>query len=520
MLLLLVVVVVLAVGACGTTRVSRRHPVSDASPVTHSPTHRSAPRTNATVAISARAVGPRIPAGFVGLSFEFPALAAYAGSDPRAPNPVLEKLIQGLAPGQRPVLRVGGDSTDTTWWPASGLRRPAGVTYSLSRRWLAVTGSLARAVRARLIIGLNLEAGRPRVALLEARALLAGIGADAVRAFEIGNEPPSYPTLPWYRTRSGGAVFARPRGYGFAAFAREFGTVARLLPRGVRTAGPTLGGATWIGQLGRFVAHAPRLGVVTFHQYPFDRCFTRPGSVQYPTVLRLLSRYGSRGIIPALTRYVSVADRRRLAVSVDETNSVACGGKRGVSNTFASALWALDSLFALARVGVAGADFHAFPGAAYAPFGFRRRNGSWSAAVRPVYYGMLMFAHAAPAGSRLLALTTRGGSSLRAWCTRTADGTLRVVLINDALRHGQVVAVRAPTETDGASLVRMTAPSAHATGAVRIGDQTFGRTSQGVLPAPRALQPLAAGVRRYVVSLAPASAALLTLSPVPSVHTW
>ncbi len=30
-------------------------------------------------------------------------------------------------------------------------------------------------------------------------------------------------------------------------------------------------------------------------------------------------------------------------------NSVACGGKAGVSDTFASALWALDALVAVAR---------------------------------------------------------------------------------------------------------------------------------------------------------------------------
>jgi len=42
--------------------------------------------------------------------------------------------------GQAPVLRIGGDSTDTTWWPTPGLRPPPGVTYSLSPRWLAVVG--------------------------------------------------------------------------------------------------------------------------------------------------------------------------------------------------------------------------------------------------------------------------------------------------------------------------------------------------------------------------------------------
>ena len=48
-------------------------------------------------------------------------------------------------------------------------------------------------------------------------------------------------------------------------------------------------------------------------------------------------------------------------------NSVACGGKAGVSDTFASALWALDALFAVARSGADGVNLHMFPRARYGP---------------------------------------------------------------------------------------------------------------------------------------------------------
>ena len=66
-----------------------------------------------------------IPGGFVGLSLEYPAVAAYAGTDPSAVNPVFLQLIRNLNPGQLPVLRIGGDSTDWTWWPVVG-DEPAG----------------------------------------------------------------------------------------------------------------------------------------------------------------------------------------------------------------------------------------------------------------------------------------------------------------------------------------------------------------------------------------------------------
>ncbi len=47
-------------------------------------------------------------------------------------------------------------------------------------------------------------------------------------------------------------------------------------------------------------------------------------------------------------------------------NSVTGGGAKGVSNTFASALWALDTLFELAQAGVSGVNVHTFPSAQYA----------------------------------------------------------------------------------------------------------------------------------------------------------
>src|SRR5947209_14563546 len=57
------------------------------------------------------------------------------------------------------------------------------------------------------------------------------------------------------------------------------------------------------------------------------------------------------------------------------------------------------SLFAMDRAGVDGVNFHAFPGAAYAPFEFRHASGRWTAIVHPEYYGIIMFARAAPARS-------------------------------------------------------------------------------------------------------------------------
>jgi hypothetical protein len=78
------------------------------------------------------ATGPVIPAGFLGLSFEFQAVRDYTGSDPSAINPVLVELIRTLSPGQRPILRIGGDSTDDSYVPAPGVRPPGYEAYRLT----------------------------------------------------------------------------------------------------------------------------------------------------------------------------------------------------------------------------------------------------------------------------------------------------------------------------------------------------------------------------------------------------
>ncbi len=48
-----------------------------------------------------------------------------------------------------------------------------------------------------------------------------------------------------------------------------------------------------------------------------------------------------------------------------------------VAHSFASALWSLDVLFEMARVGVDGVNLHTFPGATYQLFTFSRAHGRW-----------------------------------------------------------------------------------------------------------------------------------------------
>jgi hypothetical protein len=463
------------------------------------------------VKVTGHPLGRPIARGFLGLSLEYPAVEAYAGRNPNAIDPVLVQLIRNLTPGQAPVLRIGGDSTDWAWWPVAGVPKPGGVKDRLGDTFVRVTAALVRDLGARLILGLNLEADSETVAAAEARALISGIGRSSIEALELGNEPELYGSFTWYKTPDGVDVTGRLAGYDFADYLGDFSRVAAALPK-IPLAGPATGARTWIPQTASFLAAEPAVRMVTLHRYPLERCHMPAASSMSPSVAHLLSGAASRGLADSVAPYVGPAHARNVAVRIDEMNSAACGGAPGVSNAFASALWALDAVFQMARVRVDGLNIHTFPGAAYELFTFRRRHGRWEASVAPEYYGLLMFAQAAPADSYLLAWSGHPGD-VHVWATRAPDGLVHVVLINDYTTHSRTLAVKVAGTRGLAALDRLRAPGIRARNGVTLGGQSFGSaTTTGLLAGRPQLSALAPVSGDYVVNLPPASAAMLTLT--------
>lgn len=462
------------------------------------------------VTVGRQSSGPAMPRGFVGVSLEYNAVPSYTGSSPTAVNPVLLALLRGLAPGaQRPVIRIGGNSTDYTWWPVRGMTRPAGIRYRLTRGWLETTRALARRLDARLIMGVNLEAGSPRIAASEAHEFLQVIGRRYVQALEIGNEPDLYAVHSWYRNRQGDPVYARPSSYGFPQFMGQFTRWSNALPA-YPLAGPALASTGWFGDLGRFVAGERSLRIVTVHRYPLSACVGDPGKRGYPTIARLLTGRASSSLASAVLPAVRVAHQRGLAVRLDEMNSVSCSGRAGVSDTFASALWIVDTLFGLARAGVDGVNVHTWPGAAYQLFSFIQNGGRWWASVAPEYYGMLMFERAFPPGARLLPVRVDGSAVVKAWATRGLGGHRRVVVINDSQSSAAGVRLLVAGAHGSASLEWLRAPDVRATRGVSLGGQSFGpATSTGRLAGPTSRPALRPTGGVYTLRVPPACAVLL-----------
>jgi hypothetical protein len=474
------------------------------------------PRAHASGAVVSASVddapvGQPLPAGFIGLSMEYRAVHAYTGRSPTTINPVFLTLLRALNPAASPVLRIGGDSTDSTWWPVKGMVQPGGINYQLTPSWMRTTRALARALAARMILGINLAAGSPALAAAEGRALLQGIGRSSIQAFEIGNEPDVYNMFPWYRGRKGRVFFARPRDYGFTAFESEFSHWRAALPS-VPLAGPAIAELTWLNGLDQFLNAEPTLSTLTVHRYALRGCLTDTSSPFYPSAANLLADRSSAGLAQQVEPWAFVAHAHGIQLRVDELNSAtlaSCIGRHGVSETFASALWMLDTLFNLASVGVDGVNVHTLPKAGYEPFSFSHTHGSWSAVVHPAYYAMLMFTRAFPAGARLLPVIGPSGS-LKLWATRGRDGRIRVVLINKDPTSADSVDVQVPDAAQ-AAVQYLSAPSLNSTTGVTLGGQTFGaRTSTGVLPGSPQSNHLKAFLGKYSLVVPPASAVMLT----------
>ncbi len=499
---------------------------------------RALPPAPVTVSVNRAVVVGSIPPALLSLSIEYWAFEYSAGKNPRSVDPVFVQLLRNLDQGRHIILRIGGGSTDTTWWPVPGFKRPGGVNYPLTKNRLAVMKAVANAVGVRLMLGLNFAAGSPTLAAAEGRAIVSTIGARRIDALEIGNEPELYgnPAFPWYYMYHGKPVSkcpskagcqpvaARQSPYDLPAFIRDFARFGAKLPR-VPLAGPASNGGTWLGNnLSQFISAEPRLGVVTMHRYPFQACFVSPGSPHYPTIARMLSPEASIGQAQGAAPFAAAAHAHHLPYAIDEINTISCGDPPGLANSFAMALWALDTLFAHAQAGVDSLNIHTWPGAIYRLFTFcdwpktpihcrtfKHPLPGWQATVEPEYYGLLMFSRAAPRGSLLLK-TSSGNPAVRAWATRAPDGTVRIVLINGDPTSSHVISVRVSGPPVPATLERLLAPSASATGGVTLAGQSFAaQTHSGLLTGPVTNPVISPTGGAYSVSLPAASAAMLAL---------
>ena len=508
-------------GATGTPS-GPQHPAEFASARVTRPARphaaRAAQMPQAVVTISPRASTTPVPPSYFGLSTEYWALPLFERN-----MPVFERVLSLLhVPGSEPlVLRIGGDSADHSFWmPRETTRRMPAWAFAVTPEFLAQLRSLVERDRVKLIVDLNLVTDTPLTAAAWARAAETSLPRGSIIGFEVGNEPDLYTRSYWLATIARSPLEARPLPLELTpdSYVDDFDAYARVLGEGapgVPLIGPAVAhprvSLKWIKTL--IADQRPGLGAVSAHLYPYSACVKHPSNSSYPTVARLLSWQAVGALAKDVAGAVAVAHGAGLKLRLTELNSVTCGGKAGVSNTFATALWAPDTLFTLMRAGVDSANLHVRAYAINAPFSLTPRG----LFARPLLYGLVMFARTLGADARLVRLHMSHPRSLNlsAWGVRVRGDLLHVLLIDKSNRTVRFD-LRLPA-TDPATLQRLLAPSASSTTGETLDGQRLG--PDGTWVGTRLTETITRGAHGgYALTVPRRSAALVGVRIAPRVN--
>jgi hypothetical protein len=367
-------------------------------------------------------LGPSLTAGQgipvtmdpAGLSLEYSVMSQQLGKGV-CPPPT---LVAELARLGSPPLQLGGLSQDHTV-PPGAAPQPAGnweqgTLYPLTTGFWSRLHCLLSNTKEPLTVGLNLQNGTPQWAAQMASE------AEAVAAsglsFSFGNEPDRYKLPNW-------AALDKP-------FAGEEAAAAGLymqLANGLRPSigsfpliGPELATPdTWRKQL-PLVVKGLGMKTVAVHMYPLTTC----RSALEATISGLLS--AKTGNAPARLDWVA-ADARALGLPaiISEANSISCGGRPGVSNSPASAVWAMRFVLSALETGFLEVRFH-FSGNSYDPF--VERGGQ--VIERPLAGAIATLNEWLPAGSTLRKVHVAG---LRATAIAEPKGSSVLILDNETL---------------------------------------------------------------------------------------
>jgi hypothetical protein len=456
------------------------------------------PALPVTVAIDTLDPGRPVPKRFLGLSFEAVALGQLGQY---AHHGDLVGLLRSLGPG---VLRFGGITADeNVAWTDPATPRPAWASNAIGPPQLRAIGELAHRSGWRILLTVGLAHYEPAAAAREVAIAYHALG-PYLAAVEIGNEPNAYGShglrgLPWIAQ-------------GYEEEVSNYREAIQALTPGVPIAGPDVSGSGVFSEWGSEEALAQTPVLLTGHHYPLG-CAQTPA----PSIEALLSSANRGREARSLATYLSVARANGVPLGIDEANSVSCGGVAGISNTFASALWASGYITQAMAAGVASINLQGNPAncAGYtpvcAPDPAALAQGSLRA--QPEWYALLLTR--ALVGDRPLptSIAAETEPNLVAASFSGPDHSLKVVLCDDEPAGSSPLALQLQVGTamGMASIQRLTAPSQSATGGVLLAGRAV--AGNGSWRAPARTESVAPRAGVVALELAPGSAALVTISP-------
>lgn len=486
------------------------------------------------VSIDRLAPGPPVPREFLGLSFEAAALDQISQYADRGD---LVKLLRSLGPG---VIRFGGITADQNIaWTDAATPKPQWASRAINAAQLQAIGRLARRSVWKVLLTVPMAHYEPAAAAREVAVAHRALGAN-LAAVEIGNEPDAYGrhgfrALPWIAQ-------------GYEEEVSEYRQAIGALTPGVPIAGPDVSGSGIFIEWGEEEALSQQPALLTGHHYPMG-CAQKPP----PTIGSLLSVLTRGRESVSLGTYMKISRNLHVPLRIDEAGSVSCGGVSGISNTFASALWATGYITQVMASGAVGINLQGNPGncAGYTPLCAPDPAALAKGALRaqPDWYAMLLTrslvgyrplpttvtaegvpvtpiapkeapagSEGAPVNGEATASPTAGGPNLVVASFSGPRHGVQVVLVDDEPLGARPLALRLNV---GAGLgpgrvIRLTGPAPGATGDILLGGHAV--SPDGSLKAPIRPERVAAHAGVVTVKLAPSSAALVTVAPRAPVH--
>lgn len=391
-------------------------------------------------AIKFNKLGRPIPTSYMGLSMEWPLVEKlFTGHDGRQATMIRLLRLFSRYNGA-PLLRIGGNSQDEAAYDLPqnhGL--PKFVHVNITDKMLRLLAKVFAATRCRYVIGLNLGDNRPDGAVKLVRACRRIIGNSNIAAYEIGNEPDFF-------HRFGGIWRHNTFALYLKRWQRYYKAIRPYLADGRQIEGPAFGGG-WLRDVPKFIRLEHReLAIISLHRYPLGATVKNPRSPVFCSIANLLKNSSASSFARLMLPALAAAKPYQLPVRYGEMNSAWNGGKQGVSNTFASTLWGVDTLFEIASVGGAGVNIHLsegfdqFPGN-YDPVYF---HPGQPLHMRPLFYGMLLFARTIQDHARLIPVTYHTSINVKIWAARAANGIVRIAVINKS-RRTALITMNLPT---------------------------------------------------------------------------
>jgi hypothetical protein len=402
--------------------------------------------------------GYLIPETFEGLSYETGILANSSGFLNEG-NTVLVRLIKNLGGG---ILRVGGNSSDKTYWTGKPRLKTTG-SDSLTTTDIDNLSSFSSAIGWKVLFGLNLGDYNPDLAADEAQYLNSSLKTN-LWALQNGNEPDIY-------TSNG----LRTKTYSTANYLMEWNSyyqaVKNLVPNLV-FAGPDVAyNQTWINSF----SPVENMNVVMMDGHYYRTGPSTDTNIHYQTILAPDSKFTAY-----LQTLYNASSKYNLPFRLSECNSVYNGGKTGVSDVFASSLWALDFMWQVAENKGSGVNFHGGSGGPYSPF--ISTNGITS--PRPIYYSMLAFNYGGTGGNIIPATLSANPYNCTAYaCIK--NGITYLTLINKEPLKNLSFSIQLTHSSSSVQIQSLVAPSITANSGISFAGNTVNADGTYSLANPK-----------------------------------